>query len=80
MAAAYVYYLTNQQGFVNGNKRAAVGAALEFLARNGYRVGATPYELYEFTVRVASEDVKREPKVVLAEAERWIAKRLEQME
>jgi prophage maintenance system killer protein len=36
MAAAYLYYLTNQQGFVNGNKRAAVGSALEFLARNGY--------------------------------------------
>src|SRR2546430_5106477 len=27
MAAAYLYYLTNQQGFVNGNKRTAVGAA-----------------------------------------------------
>jgi len=35
MAAAYLYYLTNQQGFLNGNKRAAVGSALEFLARNG---------------------------------------------
>lgn len=80
MAAAYVYYLTNQQGFVNGNKRAAVGSALEFLARNGYRLDATPYEAYEFTVRVASEDVKREPRLVLAEVERWIEHRLLPME
>ncbi len=79
MAAAYLYYLTNQQGFVNGNKRAAVGSALEFLARNGYRLAATPYEMYEFTVRVASEDVKRESKLVLAEIERWIEQRLRSM-
>ncbi len=80
MAAAYLYYLTNQQGFVNGNKRAAVGSALEFLARNGYRLSATPYEVYEFIVRVASEDVKRESKLVLAEIERWIVERLRAME
>jgi prophage maintenance system killer protein len=35
MAAAYLYYLTNQQGSLNGNKRTAVGSAIEFLARNG---------------------------------------------
>jgi prophage maintenance system killer protein len=28
MAAAYLYYLANQQGFINGNKRTAVGAAI----------------------------------------------------
>ena len=29
MAAAYLYFLAHQQGFVQGNKRAAVGAAIE---------------------------------------------------
>lgn len=76
MAAAYLYYLTNQQGFLNGNKRTAVGAALEFLARNGYGLRATNRELYEFTVRVAGEDVEGDSQSILAEVEDWIARRL----
>jgi prophage maintenance system killer protein len=80
MAAAYLYYLTNQQGFLNGNKRAAVGSAMEFLARNGYRLNVTPYELYEYTVQVAGEDAKGERAQILVEITRWIEARLTPME
>jgi death-on-curing family protein len=76
MAAAYLYYLTRQQGFVNGNKRAAVGSALEFLARNGYELNASSYELYTTVIRLAGEDVKRERELALHELEIWIAERL----
>ena len=76
MAAAYLYYLTNQQGFVNGNKRTAVGAAVAFLTRNGYRLNATSLEIYQFTVRIAGEDVKGERTQIMDELSRWIAERL----
>ena len=33
MAAAYLFFLASQQGFVQGNKRTAVGSAIEFLAQ-----------------------------------------------
>lgn len=79
MAAAYLYFLANQQGFFNGNKRAAVGSALEFLARNGYRLTASSFEVYKVTVAVAGEDVKRDCKQALAELTAWIEDHLEPM-
>lgn len=80
MAAAYLFYLTHQQGFINGNKRTAVGAAIEFLARNGYRLDATSYEIYEFVMRVVAEDVKSDTTKILSEATQWIESRLRPME
>src|ERR1041384_5729069 len=41
MAAAYLYFLATQQGLVQGNKRVAVGSAIEFLARNGYELNVS---------------------------------------
>jgi death-on-curing protein len=76
MAAAYLYFLTNQQGFVNGNKRTAVGSALEFLARNGYRLKTTPLDLYQMTVNIAGEDAKGDRRRILAELTKWIEERL----
>jgi death-on-curing protein len=80
MAAAYLYYIANQQGFLNANKRAAVGAALEFLARNGYRLTASNYEVYEITVSLAGENVKGDRKEILATLSKWIEKHLAPME
>src|SRR5258708_4309128 len=76
MAAAYLYYLTNQQGFVNGNKRAAVGSALEFLARNGYDLEATNLEVYQMTIRLAGEDVQVDSKTAIKLIQEWIEDRL----
>ena len=80
MAAAYLYFLTNQQGFVNGNKRTAVGSAIEFLARNGYRLKTTPLELYQVTVNVAGEDMQRGRESALADLAQWIRERLAAVE
>jgi death on curing protein len=80
MAAAYLYYLANQQGFINGNKRTAVGAAMEFLARNGYRLTATNLELFQVTIRLAGEDTKGSRESSLADLADWIAARLAPME
>jgi death-on-curing protein len=79
MAAAYLFYLANQQGFCNGNKRAAVGSALEFLARNGYRLNVSPYELYKMTTSLAGEDVKGRSKTKLAALEAWLRDHLESL-
>lgn len=80
MAAAYLYFLANQQGFLNGNKRTAVGSALEFLARNGYRLDATNLEVYELTVGVIAEDAEGERAQILAQVAHWIQERLAPME
>jgi death-on-curing protein len=80
MAAACLYYLTNQQGFVNGNKRAAVGSALEFLARNGYRLDASNLEIYQMTIRLAGEDVKTDSQTAVDQIETWIEDHLLPME
>lgn len=80
MAAAYLYYLSNQQGFLNGNKRTAVGASLEFLARNAYRLDATNYELFQVTIHLAGEDAVLDRESALAELADWIEQRLAPME
>jgi death-on-curing protein len=38
MAAAYAFHIAENQPFVDGNKRAAIGAALVFLDINGVNV------------------------------------------
>lgn len=76
MAAAYVYYIANQQGFLNGNKRAAVGSALEFLARNGYCLNASNYEVYLTTVTLAGENADGDRKEILAALTTWIEEHL----
>jgi len=80
MAAAYLYYLANQQGFINGNKRAAVTSALMFLARNGYRLNVSSYEVYHFTRSIAAEDAPGDSRFKLAEVTRWINEHLAPME
>jgi len=81
MAAAYLYYLTNQQGFLNGNKRTAVGSALLFLSQNGFMLkNTTPLEVYEITVGLAGENIKGDRKTILSELTKWIDQRLAPIE
>ena len=72
MAAAYLYFLASQQGFVQGNKRAAVGSAIEFLARNGYELNVSNLDLFNYVKHVAGEDTTTEYKQVLKELREWI--------
>ncbi len=60
MAAAYLFHLCSNHPFVDGNKRAGLGAALVFAEVNGYEVRATDDELEELTLGVASRSISKE--------------------
>ena len=65
-AAILFYLLVKNHPFIDGNKRTAALALIEFLERNGYTLNATNDELYEFTVDVTASVLGKE------EAETWI--------
>lgn len=52
MAAAYVFHLTNNHPFVDGNKRTGLAVALTFLRRNGYRVAGEETELADIVLEM----------------------------
>ncbi len=59
MAAAYLFHLTRNHPFIDGNKRAALACALVFLGLNGQRLHADPDELYSLTDGVAAGSVDK---------------------
>lgn len=71
-AAILFYLLVKNHPFVDGNKRTAALALIEFLERNGYTLNATNDELYQFTIDVASSVSTKE------EVEMWIRDKTEQ--
>ena len=54
MAAAYLFHLTQNHAFVDGNKRIGLAAALVFLHLNGQEVEAPDDALYELVLAVAN--------------------------
>ncbi len=54
-AAVYLRNLIGDHPFVDGNKRTAIIICGIFLARNGIKLNASPKELEDFTVRVATK-------------------------
>jgi death on curing protein len=60
MAAAYLFHFAAAQGFVDGNKRTGVVAAVEFLGRNGLMINATNDEMYDTTMGVANHQMSKE--------------------
>ena len=71
-AAILFYLLVKNHAFVDGNKRTAALALIEFLERNGYTLNATNDDLYQFTIDVASSVLTKE------EVEMWIRDKAEQ--
>jgi death-on-curing protein len=65
-ATILFYLLVKNHAFVDGNKRTAALALIEFLERNGHTLDATNDELYQFTIDVASSVLTKE------EVEMWI--------
>ena len=53
-AAAYLYHLTCNHAFHDGNKRISLHACLAFLEINGVEVSKEQEPWYEFTMSVAS--------------------------
>ena len=60
MAAAYLFYLCQNHPFIDGNKRAALGACLVFLRLNDLAPQADGPAWEELTMAVASSQLDRE--------------------
>jgi death-on-curing protein len=54
-AAVYMRNVIGDHPFVDGNKRTAVTIAGIFLMRNGYRIAATPRQIEDFAVQIATD-------------------------
>jgi death-on-curing protein len=70
IAAAYAFHLAEAQGYLDGNKRTAVMAALTFLASNGCYRTPDQKALYDAMIDIAE---KRLTKADLAEIFRRLA-------
>lgn len=60
MAAAYAYHIAENQPFVDGNKRAALGAALVFLDINGLPVNDPKGRLYDAMMKIAARKMSKD--------------------
>lgn len=60
IAAAYLYYICRNHPFIDGNKRAALGACLVFLRLNGFKAApdGSPWE--NLTLDVAASRIDRD--------------------
>jgi len=54
MAAAYLYHITQNHPFVDGNKRVGAASAIIFLAMNDINIQADEDGLVNLTLAVAS--------------------------
>ena len=59
VAAAYMFYLCRNHPFIDGNKRAALGACIVFLRLNGVEPQTDGPEWEELTLAVASSALDR---------------------
>ena len=66
MAAAYLFHLTNNHAFVDGNKRTGLVAALVFLDANGYEVTDEGAELADVVLEI----------IVQKRDKAWVAEQL----
>lgn len=60
MAAAYAYHVAENQPFIDGNKRAALGAALVFLDVNGISIDDPKGRLYDAMMDIAAHKMSKE--------------------
>jgi death-on-curing protein len=59
VAAAYLFYLCKNHPFIDGNKRAALGACIVFLRLNGIEPQTDGPKWKELTLAVASSTIDR---------------------
>lgn len=60
VAAGYLFYLCRNHPFIDGNKRAALGACIVFLRLNGIEPNADGPEWEYLTLAVAASAIDRE--------------------
>ncbi|QQE65342.1 death-on-curing protein [Leptolyngbya sp. BL0902] len=59
-AAAYLYHLSRNHPFVDGNKRTAFAVMMTFLRVNGYRLTLTDDDAYDLVMQVAQRQVEKD--------------------
>ena len=59
IAAAYVFYLSRNHPFIDGNKRVALGACIVFLKINGFKLKTDGPEWESLTIDVAASRLDR---------------------
>jgi len=59
MAAAYLYHLTQNHPFIDGNKRTGLACALVFMELNGVSIEQGTEDLYNLTIGVASSSIEK---------------------
>lgn len=59
IAAAYAYHIAQAQAFSDGNKRAAIVAALAFLEQNGIVTIASTAPLYDAMIGIAERRLSK---------------------
>jgi len=64
MAAAYLFHIARNHPFIDGNKRAALMAALVFLGLNDLELAVNPDALFELVSGVAAGGVAKAPVAV----------------
>ncbi len=67
-AAAYAFYLSENQPFIDGNKRIATVTAITFLRLNGYDLTASQEDVYKIIMQLANKKISRE------KLEKWFQK------
>jgi len=72
MAAAYLFHISQNHPFVDGNKRVALAAALIFLRMNGIRVEAVEDELVDLAWGVARGEISKSQVAVFFERHRRV--------
>jgi death-on-curing protein len=60
IAAAYLYYICRNRPFIDGNKRAALGACLVFLQLNGLKPAPDGQPWEDLTLGIAASQLDRD--------------------
>ena len=59
-ASAYAFFISENQPFLDGNKRTAISSAAVFLDLNGYEMKAPKGAIYKVVIEVANKRMSRE--------------------
>ncbi|MDZ8104359.1 MAG: type II toxin-antitoxin system death-on-curing family toxin [Nostoc sp. DedQUE12a] len=59
-AAAYLFHITNNHAFVDGNKRTAFDVMVTFLNLNDYELNMTSKEAEELTIQVSNNQISKQ--------------------
>lgn len=59
-ASVYAFQISENQPFIDGNKRTAAGTAAVFLSINGYELECPEGQVYETIMKLANKKLSRE--------------------